>query len=130
MPAQTAQVVMSQPVRWISGALFNGYVVFIMAMPTYSGTAITKVSLKDSEPKLRVPVTTRIPIREGVLDAQTKIWRTDSLVPTNIAYDAKWYDDTGTLISNTSSFNGVVTTDPWVLSDLIVPVLTDPVAGV
>jgi hypothetical protein len=44
-----------------------------------------------------------VPIRNGQYDSQAQVWRTDSLVPQNVTYSAKFYDDSNRLVSSQES---------------------------
>lgn len=110
----TAQVKSSADIKWASGALFNGFVVLTMSS--------TVAGLKNSRPQIRVPYQVKIPIREGVYEVETKIWRTDALVPANVTYSASFYDMNGTLVA-TGATGQTVTADPFTLAT---PTLPDP----
>jgi len=109
-------------IHWSGGQPFNGYVLLIMALPSVGGAQWTRVCLKDSHPKVRVPTRVKVPIREGVYDPLTRIWRTDSLVPPNVRYSAFFYDDTDRLIAVGPELFEVKTAE----YELVPPVLADP----
>jgi hypothetical protein len=64
---------------------------------------VTKAVLADTAQRLRVPPKVRVPIRKGVYDAGSQVWRTDSLEPTNLLYSASFYDNTHRLIASDSN---------------------------
>jgi len=97
-----------------------------MALPSTGGAQWTKVCLKDCRPKLRVPVRVKVPIREGLYESETKIWRTDSLVPPNVKYSAFFYDDTDRLIAVGPELFAVEAGE----YTLTPPTLTDPTVAI
>lgn len=113
-------------ITWAGGTLFNGWLLLIISPPTLSGAAFTTISLRDSSPKIKVPLRVRIAIREGVLDSNAKVFQSSSLVPTNAVYSAWFYDDNNRLIATGSSLF-TITADPYTLT---IPSLTDPTAVV
>lgn len=126
MSISRSAITSAASINWQSGTPFNGWLLLIISPPTLSGVAFPFVSLRDSSPKLKVPVRVRIPIREGVLDQTAKVFQSSSLVPTNAVYSAWWYDDNGILIA-TGATLFTITTDPYTIA---VPTLTDPLAAV
>ena len=126
MPAIKSQLTSASTVLWSGGEPFNGYVLLLMALPNYSGTVWTRVSLRDCKPKLRIPTRVKIPIREGVYDVDTRLWQTTSIIPPGVKYSSFFYDDTDRLIAVGPDLF-TVTVDPYVLAP---PTLTDPTASV
>lgn len=121
-----AAITSAANVTWQSGDLFNGWLLLIAVPPNYSGTQYPNISLRNSIPKIQVPQRIKIPITEGVIDINSKVWMTSSFVPTNVLYSAWFYDDTSTLIAVGAALF-TVTTDPYTIA---VPTLTDPTASV
>src|ERR1043165_6335145 len=111
MPVQSAQITSNSDVVWSNGALFNGYVLVSAVLP---GTR-TQATLKDTSPVLRVPVQTRVAIREGKYDSDVRVWFTNSLVPPGVTYNAKFYDSDDQLVA-TLGGTFTVTADPYVLT--------------
>lgn len=99
MSVSRVQVVSAAPIKWSDGALFNGYILLIIALPNQGAQQWTQIALRNSQPKLKVPQRVKIPIKEGVLDTFTLAWSTDSLVPENTQYSVWFYDDTDQLIA-------------------------------
>lgn len=99
MPIARVHPVSSSPIVWSDGALFNGYMIMIMALPNQGIQQWTQVALRNSQPKLKIPQRVKIPIKEGVYDNFTMFWSTDSLVPENVVYSVWFYDDTDQLIA-------------------------------
>jgi hypothetical protein len=126
MPASKSQLTSAANITWVGGDLFNGLVLLIAAMPSTGGAVWTRAALRDTRPKLRVPLRVVVPIREGVLDSNTRVWKTTSLVPPNIKYSAWFYDETNRLISIGATLFSI-TTDPYVMT---IPTLTAPTAAV
>lgn len=122
MSISRSAVTTAANVTWQGGTLFNGWLLLIASPPNISGTKFNSISLRDSSPKLKIPTRARIPIREGVLDQNCKIFQTSSLVPTNVVYSAWWYDDNGVLIATGASLF-TITADPYTIA---VPTLADP----
>lgn len=125
MAAEKAQLTYGSNITWSGGKPFNGYVLLIMALPSAGGAPWTRVALKDTRPRLRVPTRIRVPIREGVYDPDTQIWRTDSLVPPNVKYSSFFYDSTDRLIAIGPELFAVETAT----YTLAPPTLTDPDAA-
>lgn len=113
-------------VEWASGVPFNGWLLLIAVPPNYSGVTYPNIALRNSSPKLNVPQRYKINIQEGVIDTNSKVWLTTSLVPTNILYSAWFYDDTNQLIAVGPALF-TVTADPTTIT---IPTLTDPTAAV
>ncbi len=124
--AQKAQLTSVADITWSGGALFNGYVLLIAALPSTGGATWTRVHLKDTRPRLRVPTRVRVPIREGKYDSDTQVWRTDSLVPPNVLYSSFFYDSTDRLIAIGPALFSITTAQ----HTLTPPALTDPTAAV
>jgi hypothetical protein len=124
--ANKAQLTYSTTVQWSGGTLFDGYVLLIMALPSASGSTWSKVCLKDSRPRLRVPVRVMVPIRQGVYDPATQVWRTDSILPPSVRYSSFFYDSTDRLVAVGPDLF-TITADSYTLTP---PTLTDPTAAV
>jgi len=99
MAAEFAQITYGSNILWSGGQKFNGYVLLIMALPDILGAVWTRVFLKDSRPKTRIPTRIKILIREGQYESDTKVWKTDSLVPPNVQYSSFYYDDSDRLVA-------------------------------
>lgn len=121
-----ASLTAASSITWTSGLPFNGYVLLLMALPSSNGATWTRVSVRDQRPKLHVPTRFKVPIREGVLDTTTKVWRTDGLVPTNVQYTSFFYDDNDQLIASGGTLFPL-TTSPFTLA---IPSLADGTAAV
>ena len=126
MSISRSAITSAATIAWQSGTPFNGWLLLIISPPLISSVAFNSVSLRDSSPKLKVPLRVRIAIREGVLDSNAKVFQSSSLVPTNAVYSSWWYDDNGVLIAVGSSLF-TITTDPFTIS---VPTLADPTTAV
>ncbi len=126
MAAEKAQLVYGSTIQWSGGRAFDGSVLLLMALPSTGGATWTRVSLKDLKPKLRIPTRIKVPIVSGAYDANTRIWRTDSIQPPNVKYAAFFYDSTDRLIAYDSALF-TVTESPYTLTP---PTLTDPTATV
>ncbi len=123
---QTAKVTTSTNVTWSSGALFSGYLMFGVALPTDSlGAQWAQLNLYGTSQRL--PIFTIIPIIEGVVDQNTSVYLTTQLDPPNTRYVAYWYDNTWKLIypfpSGTIPSPFSVTTQPYIITQ---PTLTVP----
>jgi hypothetical protein len=123
---QHAQLTCSSNIAWSGGDLFNGYVLLIAALPSTGGVAWTRLALGDSRPLARVPMRYRVPIRAGQYAADSRVWRTDALVPPSVRYSAFFYDSTDRLIAPGAALFAIAA-DPYTLAP---PVLTDPTAAV
>ena len=124
MAAEKAQLTYGSTITWSGGRVFDGYVLLLIALPSLAGVSWTRISLKDTKPRLRIPTRVRVPIVTGVYDTNTQIWQTTSIQPPNVKYVALFYDSNDMLI-NSSGTLFTVTTNPYTLTP---PVLTDPTA--
>jgi hypothetical protein len=124
--ANKAQLTYTTTIQWSGGTLFDGYVLLIMALPSASGSDWSKVCLKDSRPRLRVPTRVMVPIRQGVYDTATYVWRTDSILPPLVKYSSFYYDSTDRFIAVGPDLF-TITADSHTLTP---PTLTDPTAAV
>lgn len=126
MAAQKAQCISANPISWDSGPLFNGYCLLLMALPSATSTPWTQVALKDTNPPVRVPTRAKIMIREGVVDVEATIWRTDSIVPPGVLYTAYYYDNNDRLIRAEGNLFSV-TTDTIDITPTSLPLPTESV---
>lgn len=108
-------------VTWSDGANFQGYVLFLLALPLFSGSAYTKAYLKgDNQHQIRIPIRLKWPITDGVLNSDLRIWRNASITPPNSKWFDIWYDETRNQVASGSGLI-TISTDPYTLT---VPTLT------
>ncbi len=124
MAAEKAQLTYGSTIAWNGGRAFDGYCLFLIALPSLSGVSWTRISLKDTKPRLRIPTRVRVPIVNGEYDKNTQIWQTTSIQPPNVKYVALFYDSNDMLIGSSGTLF-TVTTSPYTLTP---PTLTDPTA--
>jgi hypothetical protein len=67
-----------------------------------------------------------VPIRQGVYDPATQVWRTDAILPLSVRYSSFYYDSTDRFIAVGPDLF-TITADSYVLTP---PTLTDPTAAV
>jgi len=123
---QTAKITTSTPVTWSDGSLFNGYILFGIALPTdVSGAQWAEVKLLGT--RQRLPVWTVLPIVEGQLDQITTLFLTTQLDPPNTRYTAYWFDNTDKLIypypSGTKAAAFSIASNPYTITQ---PTLAAP----
>lgn len=120
-----SQVVTASNVTWSDAQLFQGYVLFLLALPLFDAEAYTKAFLKgDGYQQQRLPLRLKWPITNGVLNTSLRIWQNASITPPNSKYIAYFYDETRNQVAVGS---GLITiaVDPYTLT---VPTLTVPSA--
>lgn len=112
-------------VQWSDGANFQGYVLFLLALPTFDGSAYTKAYLKgDNQQQVRIPIRLKWPIVDGALNSDLRIWRNASIAPPNSKWYDVWYDETRNQVATGSGLI-TISADPYTLT---VPTLTATVA--
>lgn len=105
MPAQKCRLFNNTAFTWDNDEPFNGYLLLIMSFPSAnSGTPWTYAVLNDSHQRLRVPVATKIPIRNGFLESDAAVWQAQSLTPPRCQYSSFYYDNTDRLIAIEGNF--------------------------
>ena len=120
-----SQIVTSSTVQWSDGANFHGYVLFLLALPIFDGSAYTKAYLKgDQQQQTRIPIRAKFPVSDGVLNQDLRLWRNGSITPPNSKWIDYWYDETRNQVAVGSSLI-TISTDPYTLT---VPTLTVPSA--
>ena len=93
----STKLITSTPVTWSDGALFSGYLLLGLALPTDSlGAQWAEVNLYGTSQIL--PKWTVIPIIEGTVDNNTSIFPNTQLDPPNTKYAVYWYDNTWKLV--------------------------------
>lgn len=126
-PPSTATITPSvNPVLWSTTKPFNGWLVLGLAVPTLSSIPYPTISEDSTSPQVRLPIWTPIPITDGVINQNTKIFFTSTIEPPNCQYVAYWYDVNYEQIAGPSSLF-TVTASPYTLT---VPTLTAPIAAV
>lgn len=126
MPADPSkvQVVTASDVTWAAGQTFNGSVLFMLALPTFSGEVEGRAFVHGANlHRVRIPLRLKWPIVDGVLDTGLRLWRNDSIDPSNTRWCAFWYDTFGQLIANGVSLVNITSGDSYTIA---VPSLTDP----
>jgi hypothetical protein len=118
------QVVTTADVTWAGGQNFNGSVLFMLALPTFSGNTEGRAYVRGTNlHRVRIPLRQKWPIVDGVLDTGLRLWRNDSIDPSNTRWCAFWYDTFGQLIEDGVSLINITTGDEYTIT---VPSLTDP----
>lgn len=106
MPAQKCRVSNPDPFTWNDATLFNGYLLLILSYPELNGVRYTEAVLNDNVVPIRIPHSVKLPIRNGYLENDAALWRTDSITPPNVKYSAFYYDSTDRLVSIEGSLWG------------------------
>ena len=102
-PAST-RIVSEETIKWTNGSLFNGFILVEMStLPT----GLTYATLA-GYPLVRVPIFVKVPIIDGVIASDVRIWQNASLSPpgnsvlSTTSYTLYWYDSTGTARNGSS----------------------------
>lgn len=105
--AQVAQITISpSPLLWSTGATFDGYLLL-----TLSATEM----LKNSLIPLTLPLITRIPIVDGLIDTETRVYFNSDMVPPGSTYLIQLYDKAGNAKSTVAAMQ-VISADPTALT--------------
>lgn len=107
-------------VVWSNGALFDGFVLLTLTLPT----GYTQHFLKNSSVALPIPRYTRVPVVAGGIDTSTGLYYNSDINPPGTQYSATFYDTAGNLIASVSGGNFSISA---LVTTLTVPVLTVPV---
>lgn len=115
------------PITWSDGSLFNGFLVLMLVIPTYSGVPSPGIIVEPMSPRQPIPDRVTIPIVEGILNQSTEVYYNSSIDPPNTKYCPFYYD--GAL----KSLNTPTSSDFFVINTPVftppVPTLTPPVAS-
>ncbi len=131
-PPQSTKITSASNVLWSSGALFSGYILLGLALPT-DALGYQWAELRLYGTSQRLPEWTVIPIVEGVIDNNTSIFLTSQLDPPNTRYVAYWYDNTWKRIYPypigvlPTAFT--VSTNPYIITPPTLTVPTVPTAA-
>lgn len=125
MPTQQkAKIVTAADVEWASSAgKFNGFLLLGIALPT----GYSEVFLEDADSRVRLPQWLAIPVQNGVVNAEARVFFTSSLEPPNCRYAPFWYDENWTRVSTTTPTLLEIEADPYTITP---PTLTAPTAPV
>lgn len=85
-------------VTWSDGTLFDGYLLIGIALPTNGDGDWPYIAADGITPPQRLPQWIFIPIKQGVIDAATKLWYNADLNPPGTQYVAYWYDSLKRLV--------------------------------
>lgn len=118
------KAVFEGPITWSDGTTFEGFCLLGLVPPTVLGSSATKFYAKFKEHKTEIPQWLTLRVRNGVIDARTKVRYNTSISPPNTQYVCYFVDISGTIIATNSLFT--VTDSPYTLVE---PTLTVPTAG-
>lgn len=119
---------LSGTVTWSNGANFDGFIAIGVAVPTVSGVAYPTISMDATFPPLNLPLWTFVPVKDGAIDQNTKLFFNADLEPPGCRYAAYWYDVNYKRIfpaGSASLFD--ITVDPF---SITVPTLAVPTTAV
>lgn len=127
--AEPRTATLTGTVSWSGGELFDGFVLIGLAQPSNSEGDYT-VTLDAAAMRQRIPIWTKIKIKDGVFDTAAKLYWNADIEPPNTKYAAYFYANprkrVAPLSPSTPSLFTVASTE----YAITVPTLTDPVASV
>ena len=101
--------------------MFNGYALVQFAIPKNGSTAYPSVSIDGQFPARTLPISVKIPIRDGVFAPDVAVPYTADITPPSSFYEAWYYESNDVQIAGpTSAFT--VASDPFTLPQLTLPV--------
>lgn len=116
MAVSAAEIQSASNIAWVSGELFDGYLVMKLVPPDEKAFCVFEDSGERASSRYVVP------IEAGVLDSDVKVPFNSAVTPTNSQYRAFWVDKALNLIANGAGFI-TVTADPHTITP---ETLTDP----
>lgn len=119
---RVASLTSASPVLWSDGTPFDGYMVAMLSLPgTYA-----QVNLSNSPSPLRIPLNTKVPIVQGVLDTSCGIYFNSDIDPPTSKYVFYFVDATNTPVGVGSGLLSVAA-NPFAVPVPSLPVPTAPV---
>ncbi len=125
---RTTTITTSSAAQWSNASNFDGYLLLGIGPPSNADGVWTTVSIGSTFPAVRLPIWTKIPIKDGVINANTLVFYNADLEPPNCRYVAYWYDSNNRRISPVTGVDPTffdVSTSPHTIT---VPTLTVPTA--
>jgi hypothetical protein len=123
--SRKASLTSASTIQWSSGTAFNGFALIMLSVPKGAGgIRFPSVSFNNAYPSKIVGKEIVVPIKEGVLNNQVKVWYNADLTPPGCRYVVYYYDQNWSRVAPTgpaSLFD--VTADPFTLT---IPSLTVP----
>jgi hypothetical protein len=110
-----AKITTAATVKWSDTQLFDGFLLLGLATPT----GHDKLSIDG----LRVPLWTRLPIVDGVVDEQSRVWFTNEIEPPGSRYSDFWYAANKQLIASGGTVFSI-NADPYTITVPSLPVPT------
>lgn len=107
----TSQILSSSTISWSDGTTFDGFIVFLTVVPStfqqsgVNGEVISAIpTFAKSSPLQDAPLWTIIPIRNGEIDGNFKVWKTTNYNPRGCKYTVYLFDASWTQITGVSGF--------------------------
>lgn len=104
---ESVKVSLDSPLTWSDGDLFEGDLLFLVVLPQShqelgkNGKILARNPvLARSNPPVMVPMWHMLPIKNGYLPENSRVWKTDSLSPKGCKYFLYLFDKSGQKVEN------------------------------
>ena len=121
---EKSQLQTASEIQWADGTPFQGSLLLVLALPTLAGDTYEKAFLKGVDVhRWRIPTRIKVPIVDGVMSSDVRVWQNADISPPKTVYCGFWYDETGNSITVDEPDLLAITADPHTVT---VPTLTIP----
>lgn len=117
-PPRVALMVNNANITWANatGTAFNGFILVVLTIPSFGAgptqNPTPEIDYGNLYPGMRLPLTQRIPIIQGLYNGACGLYVNDDLVPPGSTYVTYVYDSAGNLIAGPSGSFTVTSTTP------------------
>ena len=121
---EKSQLQTASEVQWSDGTPFQGSLLLVLALPTLAGETYGTAFLKGSDVhQWRIPTRIKVPIVDGVMSSDVRVWQNADIEPPKTVYCGFWYDATDNNIVTEAPQLVEIAADPYTIT---VPTLTVP----